>query len=160
MTAKITAKKQRRGRPFARGQSGNVAGRPRGARNRATILAEALSDNDLSAIVRAVVVKARKGDMVAAKIALDRMWPIQKNHKINFGEIPEVAKVEDVLRVHSTVIRSVAAGTLSSEGAEILSGLLQQQLKMIDAIVTERRLAALEQQIASEHGTRPNEESN
>jgi Family of unknown function (DUF5681) len=40
-TSSATAE-QTRGRPFERGQSGNPLGRPRGSRNRATQLAEAL----------------------------------------------------------------------------------------------------------------------
>ena len=52
-----TAPKQR-GRPFELGKSGNPKGRPKGARNRATILAEALLDHEAEAITRKLVDKA------------------------------------------------------------------------------------------------------
>jgi hypothetical protein len=65
MAVQTTAGKQQRGRPFVRGVSGNPAGRPKGSRNRASIMAEAVSDADAVVIVRAVVSKARRGDMIA-----------------------------------------------------------------------------------------------
>src|SRR6266478_189037 len=44
-----TAGKQR-GRPFLRGESGNPAGRPMGARHKATVAAEALLDGEAEAL--------------------------------------------------------------------------------------------------------------
>jgi len=46
-----TAGKQR-GRPFEPGKSGNPNGRPKGARNRTTVLAEGLLDGEAEAITR------------------------------------------------------------------------------------------------------------
>ena len=43
------------GRPFPKGQSGNPAGRPIGARNAATQLAEALLDGEAEALTRKLV---------------------------------------------------------------------------------------------------------
>jgi hypothetical protein len=41
-----------RGRPFAKGQSGNPGGRPRGSTNRATRAAELLLDGEATALTR------------------------------------------------------------------------------------------------------------
>jgi Family of unknown function (DUF5681) len=75
MDAANTAGKQRRGRPFASGQSGNPAGKKQGTRHRLTQLAEKLMQADAEAVVLAVVAKARDGDMGAAKFVLDRVLP-------------------------------------------------------------------------------------
>ena len=48
MSAANTARNQR-GRPFTKGQSGNPAGKPKGARHRATLAAEALLDGEAEA---------------------------------------------------------------------------------------------------------------
>ena len=62
--AEKTAGKQR-GRPFRRGESGNPAGRPIGARHKATIVAEALLDGEAEGLTRKVLEMALAGDTVA-----------------------------------------------------------------------------------------------
>ena len=52
--AENTAAKQR-GRPFEPGKSGNPKGKPKGSRNQATLLAEALLDGEAEAITRKVI---------------------------------------------------------------------------------------------------------
>lgn len=51
MAAKISAPKQR-GCPFSKGRSGNPRGRPPGARNAATVIAEQLLDGEAEALIR------------------------------------------------------------------------------------------------------------
>ncbi|MDO8399006.1 MAG: DUF5681 domain-containing protein [Bradyrhizobium sp.] len=162
MASKKTAGKQRRGRPFARGQSGNKAGRPPGSRNKATLMSEAISEGDALAIARAVVGKAKKGDATAARLVLDRLWPVPRGHTIKSrsGIIPKVASSADVLAAHGAVIRSVATGELPTDAAQALSELFERQLRMIETTAIEDRLKALELRIASEHGSRSNEEGN
>ena len=72
MTSEITASKQpkRRGRPFPKGCSGNPGGRPQGARNAATVIAEHLLDGEAEALTRKAIQKAKQGDLVAL-----RLWP-------------------------------------------------------------------------------------
>jgi hypothetical protein len=53
---------------FQKGQSGNPAGKPKGARHKTTLLAERLMQDDVEKIVNAVLIAARNGDMMAAKI--------------------------------------------------------------------------------------------
>src|SRR6267142_255835 len=49
-----------RGRPFLRGESGNPAGRPMGARHKATVAAEALLDGEAEALTRKAVEMAAR----------------------------------------------------------------------------------------------------
>jgi Family of unknown function (DUF5681) len=51
---------------FQKGQSGNPAGKPKGARHKTTLLAERLMQDDVEKIVNAVLTAARNGDMMAA----------------------------------------------------------------------------------------------
>jgi hypothetical protein len=52
---------------FQKGQSGNPAGRPRGSRNRTTILMQALLADRAEAIGRKVIQLAEDGDMAAGR---------------------------------------------------------------------------------------------
>ena len=57
MMAETTDKKQAHG--FKPGQSGNPAGRPKGARNKTTLAVEALLDGDAEALTREAIEKSR-----------------------------------------------------------------------------------------------------
>lgn len=70
---------------FIKGQSGNPGGRPKGAKNKTTLLREAMQDKTDRMLSRAagdvlqvVIRAAKKGDMAAAKMLLDRIIPVQK----------------------------------------------------------------------------------
>jgi len=66
---------KQRGRPFERGVSGNPAGKPKGARHRATLAAEALLDGEAEALTRKAIELALEGNIFALKICLDRILP-------------------------------------------------------------------------------------
>ena len=57
------------------GASGNPAGKPKGTRHRATQMAEKLMENDATDVVNAVITAAKQGDMVAARLILERIAP-------------------------------------------------------------------------------------
>lgn len=77
MAENPAAMQRRRGpsKPFRPGQSGNPAGKPKGTRHRATMLAEQLLDGEAEAMIRTVIEKAKQGDMVALRLCLDRIVP-------------------------------------------------------------------------------------
>src|SRR5467141_3673395 len=99
MMVKNAQKEQRRrgpGRQFEPGQSGNPAGRPRAARNRATVLAEKLMQDDIEDVVRAVVDAAKERDMTAAKLVLERVAPRPKGRAVAFV-LPEIRAPGDLV---------------------------------------------------------------
>jgi len=122
--------KKQRGRPFAPGVSGNPGGRPKGARNLASIIAAALTDKDASAVVRAVVAKAKKGDMAAARLVLDRIWPAPRGRSLTL-DLPAAVDAAGVHLAHRKLLQSVADGALSPEEAQAISAMLSLQLKMM-----------------------------
>ena len=90
MDGEITATKQR-GRPFAPGMSGNPAGRPKGARNRATVAAEALLEGEAEALTRKAVELALAGDVTALRLCLERVVPPRKDRAVAF-DLPAVGQ--------------------------------------------------------------------
>jgi len=66
---------------FKPGQSGNSKGRPKGRVSKKVLIRDQLIDaleKDAVKVVQMIVDKALKGDMVAAKIIMDRLIPQQK----------------------------------------------------------------------------------
>jgi Family of unknown function (DUF5681) len=64
---------------FQPGRSGNPSGRPRGARHRATLAAEALLDGEAAALTRKAIERALEGDATAMRLCLERICLLGKN---------------------------------------------------------------------------------
>jgi len=69
---------------FQPGQSGNPHGRPRGARNRATIAAETLLDGEAYALTRKAIDLAKQGDTAALRLCIERILPARKDRPVSF----------------------------------------------------------------------------
>ena len=78
MSSAKTGSKQVNGR-FAKGVSGNPAGRPAGSRNSATLACETLLEGQAEALTQKAVELALAGDPVALKICIDRIFPPRKD---------------------------------------------------------------------------------
>ncbi|MBL3676168.1 MAG: hypothetical protein JKP92_01480 [Alphaproteobacteria bacterium] len=60
---------------FRPGQSGNPKGKPKGARNKATLAAQALLEGEAEGIARKAVELAKVGDVTALRLCLERVVP-------------------------------------------------------------------------------------
>jgi len=104
---------------FQKGQSGNPSGRPRGARNSATLAAETLLEGEAEKLTRKAIEMALDGDAVALKICLDRIYPVRKDRAVRFG-LPPITSARDAADLAAGVVEAVAAGNLTpSEAAEV-----------------------------------------
>ena len=141
--AENTAPKQR-GRPFERGKSGNPNGRPKGARNNATVLAEALLDGEANAITRKLIEKAIEGDTTALRLCLERLLPPRRGRPVAF-ELPQnIETAADAVRASSAVLRACAAGNLSPSEATEIMGMISSHIRLLETTEIEARLTALE----------------
>ena len=116
-----SAKKQR-GAPFRKGQSGNPSGKPRGTRNRTTVLAEKLMQDDAGDVVQAVLAAAKGGDMTAARLILERISPVRKGRPV-YLELPSVKTAADVSAAIATLTMAMAAGDVTPDEAATVSAL-------------------------------------
>jgi hypothetical protein len=82
------------------GQSGNPKGRPRGSRNRVTLVALAAMEEGADAIARKVVDMAKEGDMSAARLVIERLVPPAKERPI-FLALPDTGSAEGIARLRS-----------------------------------------------------------
>jgi uncharacterized protein DUF5681 len=131
-----------RGRPFKKGNPG----RPRGARHRATLAAEALLDGEAEALTRKAIEKAKEGDTVALRLCLDRILPPRKERPLRLA-LPTLASAADATGALAAVTAAVAAGEITpGEGAD-LNTVVAGFVKALETSELEARIAALEKEI-------------
>ena len=125
---------------FAKGKSGNPAGRPSGIRDRRVAMRDMFIPH-AEDLVAKVVEMAKDGDAAALRICLDRLIPPAKA-KDDPVSLPGFT---DSLAENSRiVVRSLAAGEVTPEEAGAILQSLASQARIIEADEIEQRLTALE----------------
>jgi hypothetical protein len=132
-----------RGRPFAPGASGNSNGRPKGARNKVTLVAEALLEGEAEALIRKLIDKAKEGDIGALRFCLDRLCPIQRDRLVTV-DIPEIGSVQDAGKAAAAILAACAAGEISTSDAANLISLVGSYVRLLEVGEIEQRLQVLE----------------
>jgi Family of unknown function (DUF5681) len=132
-----------RGRPFRTGQSGNPQGKPRGVRNRATQLLDRMAESDAADVLRAVIKRAKGGDMAAAGMLMARVWPPRKGRAVTF-DLPPLARPADLVAAFGMVVQAVGNGLLTPEEGQSVAAILEVQRRAIELCDLEVRVAKLE----------------
>ena len=133
---------------FPKGVSGNPSGRPKGARNKATILAESLLDGEAEAITRKAIELAKDGNLVALRLCFDRLLPPRRARPITFA-LPKIATAADLLAAHDSLLEAASKGEITIEDAVKISGLLEAKRRAIDTADLAERLAQIEAKLES-----------
>src|SRR3954470_4336254 len=128
---------------FTPGQSGNPAGKPKGARHRATLAAEALLDGEVEALTRKAIEMALAGDTVAMRLCLERIMPARKDRPVHFT-LPKLETAADALTATAALVEAVAAGQLTPSEAAELSKLVEGFGKAFELHDFQQRLERLE----------------
>jgi hypothetical protein len=133
--------------PFQKGQSGNPAGRPRGALNRATVLAQTLLSERAESIAGKVIELAERGDMTALRVCMDRLVPVIKHQPIAV-ELPPIEKPADSVDAAASIAAAVAAGELTATEAAELAKVVDVYVRAVDSKGFDERLSKLENEIS------------
>jgi hypothetical protein len=128
--------------PFQIGQSGNPAGRPRGARNKRTLTLENIMEGESEVITRKVMEMAKGGHMGAIRLVIDRLAPIQKDRPVDF-ELPPLNTPADAVAAAAAIVAAVAAGDLTPLEAAQISKVVHAYVQALEAHVFEQTLAKL-----------------
>ena len=140
-------KRRGKGRPFAKGVSGNPAGRPVGSRNAATEMAQALLDGEADALVRRCIELALEGNPAAMKLCFERLVP-RRGRSVKL-ELPAIESAADIAPAIGAITRAVAEGDLSPyDGAE-LSRIVESWVRALEVADFEHRLKELEDAYAT-----------
>ena len=128
---------------FKRGQSGNPAGRPRGALNKSTMAAQTLLDGEAEALARKAVELALEGNMAALRLCLERICPPRKERPLAI-ELPVVEKAEELPKLTAAILAAVGRGELDAAQAAAMASLVASHGKMLEQAELEERVSALE----------------
>jgi hypothetical protein len=129
---------------FAKGQSGNPAGKPLGARHKATLAIEALFEGEAEAIGRKVIERALEGDPTALRLAVERVAPLRRGRVTNF-DLPVVKNGNDVVAAIGAVLQAIAAGQLTPDEGVLIGNVLEVKRRSIELVELEARLRVLEE---------------
>lgn len=135
---------------WRKGQSGNPAGKAKGARHQALIALDLVGQEAAVDIMRSVVAEALAGDMRAADILLARLWPVRRGCPVRL-DLPTIKTASDLAQALAIVVQAVGAGHLTPEEAASVSAVLEMQRRAIELGDLENRITALE----NAHGKRP-----
>jgi Family of unknown function (DUF5681) len=135
---------KQRGRPFPKGRSGNPSGKPRGARNRLTILAESILDGEGEALLRKCIESALAGEPTALRLCIERIIPPRRDRPIRF-RLPPLHSAQDAPAAMNAVALAVAAGNLTPIEATGMTKLIEGFVRATEAYQLEQRVRALEE---------------
>jgi len=114
--------------PFQPGQSGNPAGRPRGARNRTTVLLEALIESEGEALTRHFIEQAKRGNARALGCLMGMILPKRKGAPVEI-DLPVLEKASDAPVAIAAIISAVCGGELTPDEGMLLTRMVEAFLR-------------------------------
>jgi Family of unknown function (DUF5681) len=131
---------------FQPGHSGNPSGRPRGSRNRRSLLAEKLYDENAEALVTRAIELALKGDGPAMRVCMDRICAPMKDRAVEF-ELPAMQTAADATTAMGSVAQSLADGDLTATEAAGLGKFVNSFAQTISSADLTQRVERLEERL-------------
>lgn len=126
---------------FKPGRSGNPGGRPPGAKNKRTLVGEALEAR-CEDVARAVIAAALGGDMQAAKLCLERVKPPLRDEgpRVKFTFDPSMSLTVQAQHV----LQACAEGEMDVDTCKVLLGCITALGGLMQTDELAARIAALE----------------
>lgn len=114
-------------------------GRPPGSRNKATLMAQAMIDQNGNKVIDKLIESANKGEPYAVKLVVERLVPPRKvaPFKIN---LPPVHDLETAKTAIAYILEQQCQGEITSDEAEGL-------MKTVEGIIKISQIAELEQRV-------------
>ncbi len=134
---------------FPKGKSGNPKGRPKGSRNKATILAEELLDGEVEELVRRCIELALEGDQVALKLCMECLIPPRKDRPVTL-KLPDTRTPADLVEASAVLLEAVTSGELTPAEGQALGAVLEGLRRSHELNDIDDRLRDLEERLEIE----------
>lgn len=138
------------GNRFAKGTSGNPAGRPRGSRNKATLLFEALLEGETEALTQKAIELAKNGEPAALRLCLERIYPPRRDTPVAF-RLPSDLTLVNLGEVTGSILQAVAHGEMTPSQAETVMKIVAAHT---DCLRTQHTFGEIAKRHAAEEATR------
>ena len=129
---------------FKKGESGNPQGRPVGTRNKTTLAALSLIEDEGEQLARKAVELALDGDLPALKLCMDRLLPPAKERPLEAFSLPQLNDQRSVLDALDTIANKLSQGELLPAEATSICKVLEQYRKHFETTELSERLETLE----------------
>jgi hypothetical protein len=130
---------------WTRGVSGNPTGRPVGSPNKSTVFLEELLHARQEALVEKAIELALKGDPVALRLCIERLYPAPRERRIDLP-LPQVRNVEEATAALSTVLTGIGEGQITPGEGAILAEIVETQERLVEARIKEQYREELQKQ--------------
>jgi Family of unknown function (DUF5681) len=131
------------GKPWPKGQSGNPAGRRRGSRNKATLMAALYLDGESEGLVRKAVEMAYAGDPLALRLCLERTIAPRRDRPEPF-RLPRVETAADLAPAMAAIMAAAARGVITTGQAAEMASVIATRLRALEADEFNQRLLTVE----------------
>jgi hypothetical protein len=130
---------------FKKGQSGNPAGKPIGARHKTTLVVQTLLDGEAEGLTRKAVELALGGDTMALRLCMERIAPAYKpSAKAVMLDMPAPNNLADTARAFVT---AAANGELPPDIAAQMVSAVASVARVEEMETLKQRLETLERAI-------------
>jgi hypothetical protein len=126
---------------FQPGQSGNPAGRPRGSRNKRTVIVEKLLDDSAGQLTTVAIARATDGDPAALRACMDRVAPRLRHRPLDF-DLPDLVTLADTPGAIAAIAQGLSHGELDREEAIALMRAVREFTQALAAVERDRRAAS------------------
>jgi len=137
-------KRKRRGRPFEKGNPG----RPRGARNKATVALEQLLEGQAEAVIAKVVEKALEGDRMAMRLVFDRLMGSRHERPLTDLDLPPIRSAADGAPVAAAILAAASSGKITPGEGVALMQMVDSAVRAFSASELDRRVSELDRRVS------------
>lgn len=105
----------------------NRTGRKKGSRNLRHHYLEKIAKENAVGLVRSVIAAAMAGDMIAAKIIIDRLWPRPRTAPIAV-DLPSVGTPAEIREAMAAALKQTFDGQISTDDGQAIMAMLKAKL--------------------------------
>ena len=109
-------------------------------------------EGDAEALTKALIRKAKAGHGTAMQLVFDRIAPPRRDRHIEI-DLPPILTADDLGTASAAVIQAVVSGLVTPSEGQAIAALLEQRRKVLEAVVLEARLVAVEAALRAQSKT-------